>query len=63
MRKLRQDEYNGKATEMDEKERELCRRTNRLVQEFVSSCDETTFNKTLVNILGNMKGKLHFYCI
>ena len=56
MKKLKQHEYNGKTSDMDERERELCRSTNRLVEEFVNSCDQTPFNKALVHVLGNMKG-------
>lgn len=57
LKNLRQEENNSKATDMDDKERELCRRTNQVVSEFVQSCDETRFNKTLINVLGNLKGK------
>ena len=56
LKKLRHDEYKGKANEMDEKERNLCRKTNRLVDEFISTCDETPFHKALVHILENLKG-------
>lgn len=41
---------------MDEKERELCRRTTELVDNLADSCDETPFNKALLQILGNLKG-------
>ena len=46
------------AIEMDAKERELCKKTNQLVDELVDTCDETPFHKALIKILGNMKGEL-----
>lgn len=58
MKKLRQEDYNRKTTDMDEKEKELCRRTNQLVDDLVEACDESRFNKALVQVLRNLKGKI-----
>ena len=44
------------AAELDNKERELCKRTNQLIQELVETCENTPFHKALLKILGNMKG-------
>lgn len=41
---------------MDEREKELCRKTNKLVDELMDTCDETPFHQALLNILGNLKG-------
>lgn len=59
--KLRLEEYRGRTVEMDEREKELCLKTNQLVDELVTTCEETPFHKALLHILGNMKGtiKLH----
>ena len=59
LKKLSQEEQKGKKTEMDEKEKELCRNTNKLVDEFINTCDDSAFNKALVHILGNMKGMIN----
>ena len=61
LRKIRLEEYHGKTAQMDEKERELCRKTNVLVDELVSICDDTPFHSALIEILGNLKGNLHKY--
>lgn len=58
LKNLRLAEYKGKAKEMDEKERDLCRRTNELVDDVVSKCDDTPFHKALIEILGNFKGNI-----
>ena len=55
-RKIRLEEYHGKTAQMDEKERELCRKTNQLVDELVEICDNTPFHNALIQILGNLKG-------
>lgn len=49
--------YKEQNQKLDEKERELCRKTNQLLQELASCSDESPFNKALINLLGNMKGK------
>ena len=56
VRKMRIESYKQKATELEIKERELCRKTNQLVDELVEHCDDTPFNKALIKILGNLKG-------
>ena len=56
VKKLRIEAYKKKTLELDEKERELCRKTNRLVDELVATCDDTPFHKALIKILGNLKG-------
>lgn len=58
VKKMRLLEYKKKNQELDEKERDLCRKTNQLVDDFVEICDNTPFHKALIKILGNMKGKL-----
>lgn len=63
LQKLRQEEMRGRTNEMDENEKELCRSTNRLVDEFINTCDDSAFNKTLVNVLGNMKGNSFLFFI
>ena len=50
------DQYKEMAAVLDAKERELCKKTNQLVDELVDSCDESPFHKALIKILGNMKG-------
>ena len=56
VKKMRLDAYRQKANELDAKERELCRKTNQLVDELVAICDDTPFHKALLKILGNLKG-------
>ena len=56
LKKLKLAEYRGKKADMDDKERELCRKTNKLVDDFVSTCDDSPFNQALIEILGNLKG-------
>ena len=57
-------EFNQKTTEMDEKERDLCRKTNQLVDDFVQNCDDSPFQKALINILNNLKGIFFStYCV
>ena len=56
VKKLRIQAYKQKASELDAKERELCRKTNQLADELVAHCDDTPFNKALIKILGNLKG-------
>lgn len=56
VRKLRLQEYKDKSKELDEKERDLCHKTNQLVDELVSASDDTPFNKALIKILRNLKG-------
>ena len=53
---MRMEEHKRKTADIDEKERELCRKTNELVDEFVRSCDKTPFHTALIQILGNLKG-------
>ena len=56
VKKMRLQEYKDKTMEMDKKERELCRKTNQLVDELVEACEDTPFQKALLKILGNLKG-------
>ena len=56
VRKSRLQQFNHKSQELDKKERELCRRTKQLVDELVSTCDNTPFHKALIKILSNLKG-------
>lgn len=56
LKKLKLEEHRGKTTEADEKEKELCRKTNQLVNEVVDACDDTPFHNALIEILGNLKG-------
>lgn len=55
-KKQRIEQYKRQTAEIDEKERELCRKTNQLVEELVNTCDDTPFHKALIQILSNMKG-------
>ena len=57
VRKRRLLEYKEKSQQLDLKEKELCKRTNQLVDELVATCDETPFHKALIKILNNLKGK------
>lgn len=59
VKKMRIESYKLKTSELDEKERELCRKTNKLVDELVANCEDTPFNKALIKILKNLKGKLN----
>lgn len=56
VRKKRLEEYKEKNKELDKTERNLCRKTNQLMEELVSASDDSPFNKALIKILGNMKG-------
>lgn len=56
LKKMRKDEFSRKATDIDEKERELSRITKQLVDELINSCEETPFNKALINVLSNLRG-------
>lgn len=57
IKKFRIEEYRKRSQQLDEKERELCRKTTKLVDELVDTCDETPFHRALIKILGNLKGK------
>ena len=59
---LRLKEYQEQSVEMDEREKELCKKTNQLLADLVSTSDESPFNKALIQILGNMKGTFN-YCL
>lgn len=56
IKKMRLDEFKGKSLEMDEKEKDLCKKTNLLVDQLVNTCGEIPFNKALIDILRNFKG-------
>ena len=56
VRKMRLQEYKDKSKELDERENDLCQKTNQLVDELVSASDDTPFNKALIKILKNLKG-------
>ena len=51
-------EFEQKTTAIDEKERELCRKTKQLVDDLFGTCEDTPFHKALIQILSNLKGKL-----
>lgn len=50
--------YKEKSLQLDEKERELCRKTNQLVEDLAATCEDTPFHKALIKILKNMKGNI-----
>ena len=56
VKKLRIEDYRKRKTDLDEKERELSRKTTQLVEELAATCDNTPFHKALLKILGNLKG-------
>ena len=56
VRNRRLQEYKDKSNDYDKKERELCRKTNQLVDELVSICDDSPFQKALIKSLRNLKG-------
>ena len=56
IKKMRLASYKEKSDALDAKERELCRKTNQLVDELVAECDDTPFHQALIKILGNLKG-------
>lgn len=56
IKKKRLEEYAQQRKELDTKEKELCRKTNQLVDELVETCDDSQFHKALIKILGNLKG-------
>ena len=60
IQKKRLEEHKGKRAEVDEKERELCRKTNELVDDLVNTCDDTPFHQALIQILQNLKGAIKF---
>lgn len=63
VKKKRLEEYKQKNKDLDDAERNLCRKTNQLMQELVSASDESPFNKSLIKILGNMKGIYIFFLL
>lgn len=58
LKKNRIEEHKQKASQLDEKERELCRRTNELVDKLLKTSDDSPFHRALMDVLGNMKGKI-----
>lgn len=56
VKQLRIDDYRRRKTDLDEKERELSRKTTQLVEELAATCEDTPFHKALLKILGNLKG-------
>lgn len=62
VKKMRLEAYKQKSNELDAKERELCLKTNQLVDELVATCDNTPFHKALIKILSNLKGKIITFC-
>ena len=56
VRNTRIQQYKEKSQDLDQKERELCRKTNQLVDELVSTCGDTEFHKALIKVLSNLKG-------
>lgn len=57
VKQLRIDDYRKRKTDLDEKERELSRKTTKLVEELAATCEDTPFHKALLKILGNLKGE------
>ena len=55
-KRMSMEEYKGKTAEMDEREKELCQKTNKLVDELVDTCGDTPFHKALIELLRNLKG-------
>ena len=62
VKEMRLEVYKQKSQQISEKERELCRKTNQLVEELVATCDDTPFHQSLIKILKNLKGNLRSYC-
>lgn len=60
VKQMRLEHYKQMSQELDEKERELCRKTNQLMDDLVAICDDSPFHKALIKILGNLKGLLYF---
>ena len=58
VRKIRLQEYKDKSKELDERERDLCQKTNQLVDELVTASDDTPFHNGLIKVLKNLKGAL-----
>ena len=58
VKKWRIEEYKKKKDCLDEKERELSRKTTQLVEELAATCENTPFHKALLKILGNLKGNI-----
>lgn len=58
LKKMKMEEYKQKSNDLDDKERELCRKTNQLVDELLAVCDNSPFQKALLKLLSNMKGNL-----
>lgn len=56
LKRMRIEEYKKKNKDLDAKEKELCRQTNKLVEELVATCDDSPFHEALIKILGNLKG-------
>ena len=56
VKQLRIDDYRKRKTDLDEKERELSRKTTQLVAELAATCEDTPFHKALLKILSNLKG-------
>ena len=56
VKKMRVEEYRKKKSALDDKERELSRKTTQLVEELAATCEDTPFHKSLLKILGNLKG-------
>lgn len=58
LKKMKMEEYKQKSNDLDDKERELCRKTNQLVDKLLAVCDKSPFQKALLKLLSNMKGNL-----
>ena len=58
VKKMRLEQYKKMTKELDAKERDLCRKTNQLVDDLVATCDDTPFHQALIKILRNLKGNL-----
>ena len=63
IKKVRIEEYKQKTSELDAKEKELCRKTNKLVEELANSSEDTPFHHALIKILGNLKGKKMLFLV
>ena len=63
IKKMRLEQYKKMTKELDAKERDLCRKTNQLVDELVAICEDTPFHKALLKILRNLKGTYMCVCV
>ena len=60
---LKLNENKIRNRELNERERDLSRKTNKLFDELASTCDDSPFNKALLKLLGNMKGNFILFLL